>query len=237
MPKADQTELLVKERGAHALMPWLIAAVFAGFSGYLYMMVYRPLQEDSRKRKQELVEQRALARDAKREVDEVKGALDKSQAETKQVREDLMHTAEAKDDWSLSKKALARVAGSRRARDVELRAKLNAVAREVFARPLAPRAPLAVDEGTLALAFHPLVLRGKSGGQLELVHRQHRGEFQPRRGLAIHPQAGGRFVRRVSQGPVPNPAARQDGRPPFAARVASCIRRIVVRRPAPFVFT
>jgi chemotaxis protein MotB len=98
MPKGDQTELLVKERGSHALMPWLVAAVFAGFSGYLYMMVYRPLQEESRKRKQELTEQRALARDAKREVDEAKAALEKSQAETKQVRDDLMQTAEAKDE-------------------------------------------------------------------------------------------------------------------------------------------
>jgi chemotaxis protein MotB len=98
MPKGDQTELLVKERGSHGIAAWLVAAVFAGFSGYLYMMVYRPLQEESRKRKQELTEQRALARDAKREVDEVKAALEKSQAETKQVRDDLMQTAEAKDE-------------------------------------------------------------------------------------------------------------------------------------------
>ena len=98
MPKGDQTELLVKERGGHGIAAWLVAAVFAGFSGYLYMMVYRPLQEESRKRKQELVEEKALARDAKREVDELKGAVEKAQAETKQVREDLLQTNEAKDE-------------------------------------------------------------------------------------------------------------------------------------------
>ena len=98
MPKGDQTELLVKERGGHGIVPWLIAAVFAGFSGYLYMMVYRPLQEESRKRKQELVEEKALSRDAKREAEELKSAVEKAQAETKQVRDDLMQTNEAKDE-------------------------------------------------------------------------------------------------------------------------------------------
>src|SRR5690242_20409326 len=98
MPKGDQTELLVKERGGgHGIVPWLIAAVFAGFSGYLYMMVYRPLQEEARKRKQDLVEERAMARDKAREVDELKVAVQKAQDETKQVRENLMQTNEAKD--------------------------------------------------------------------------------------------------------------------------------------------
>jgi chemotaxis protein MotB len=100
MPKGDQTELLVKERGGHGIVSWLIAAVFAGFSGYLYMMVYRPLQEESRKRKQELVEEKAITRDKLREVEELKGAVQKAQDETKQVREDLMQTNEAKDENS-----------------------------------------------------------------------------------------------------------------------------------------
>jgi hypothetical protein len=64
-------------------------------------------------------------------------------------------SAAAADDWSLSAAALDRAAATRHVRDLALRAKLDEVARDVFPPPPPPRA-LAIEPGTLALAWVPL---------------------------------------------------------------------------------
>lgn len=64
-------------------------------------------------------------------------------------------TAAAKDDWSLSAAALQRASSTRHVRDLALREKLDAVARDVFPPP-PPLRRLAIDAGTVALAWFPL---------------------------------------------------------------------------------
>jgi hypothetical protein len=64
-------------------------------------------------------------------------------------------SASATSDWSLSATALERAAALRHVRDLELRSKLDAVARDVFPAPPTPRR-LATQPGTIALACVPL---------------------------------------------------------------------------------
>ena len=80
------------------------------------------------------------------------------------------------------------------------------------------------------IAAHPLVLRGQPGRRRQKLRRDHRAEFRPRGGFAIHPQTGRAFVRRVSPGAIPNPAADQDGRGATRRALGRCQRR----RPAGF---
>ncbi len=73
------------------------------------------------------------------------------------ARDDLV--ASAHDDWSLSADALVRASASRHVRDLALRDKLDAVARDVF--PAAsevgtPRPALATEDGAIGLAWYPL---------------------------------------------------------------------------------
>jgi tetratricopeptide (TPR) repeat protein len=70
------------------------------------------------------------------------------------ARDDL--AARAADDWKLSAEALARVVSGRHARDVELRASLDATAAEVFSRSKKDLLPLAGEEGTAAFLWFPL---------------------------------------------------------------------------------
>ena len=74
-------------------------------------------------------------------------------AEYARGREDL--TAAAKDDWSLSAATLQRASATRHVRDLALREKLDAVARDVFPPP-PPLHPLAESAGAVALAWFPL---------------------------------------------------------------------------------
>jgi chemotaxis protein MotB len=98
-PQADETELVLRQGGGLGrLIPWLLAAGAAGFGGYLYGMVYRPLREESGRRAVELREAQAQARDARREVEEKTAELDKVQKEAADVRKELATTSTAKEE-------------------------------------------------------------------------------------------------------------------------------------------
>jgi len=98
MNPMEPSELTIKERGGRSLLPWLLTALAVGFASYLYAMVYRPLEAEDRRKGIELREQRALARDAKREAEEVKNELSKSQGDLKDARETAAQSTQVKEE-------------------------------------------------------------------------------------------------------------------------------------------
>jgi chemotaxis protein MotB len=97
----EDTNYLPDRKPKRAIVPWIIAILALGGSGYFFFAVHQPMADQARQKDATIAELTKMASDAKADAEKVKALtadLAKAQDDLKQVRDDLAQAAAHKAD-------------------------------------------------------------------------------------------------------------------------------------------